>query len=33
MRTEIAINVCKKNIEDVNETIDRKKQIKIVTDK
>lgn len=33
LRTEVAINVCKKNIEELDDIIDRKKNIKIVTDK
>ncbi len=33
LRTEVALEVCKKNIEDIDDIIDRKKIIKIVTDK
>ena len=33
LRTEVAINVCKKNIEDIDDIIDRKKIVKVVTDK
>lgn len=33
MRTEVAISVCKKNIEDMDDMIDRKKVVKVVTDK
>ena len=33
LRTEVALTVCKKNIEDIDEIIDKKKMIKIVTDK
>lgn len=33
MRTEVAISVCMKNIEDLDDIIDKKKYPKIVTDK
>lgn len=33
LRTEVALSVCKKNIEDVNEVIDKKKFTKTITDK
>lgn len=33
LRTEVAINVCRKNIEDIDDIIDRKKAVKVVTDK
>jgi hypothetical protein len=33
MRTEVAISVCLKNIEDLDEIIDKKKIPKIITDK
>lgn len=33
LRTEVALTVCKKNIEDIDDIIDRKKIIKVVTDK
>lgn len=33
MRTEVAISVCSKNIEELDDIIDKKKQTKIVTDK
>jgi hypothetical protein len=33
LRTEVALSVCRKNIEDVNEVIDKKKTHKIITDK
>lgn len=29
----MALNVCKKNVEDIDDLIDRKKTIKIITDK
>lgn len=33
LRTEVALEVCKKNIEDIDDLIDRKKIVKVVTDK
>lgn len=33
LRTEVALSVCQKNIQDVNETIDKKKVTKTITDK
>lgn len=33
MRTEVAISVCMKNIEDLDDIIDKKKYPKIITDK
>lgn len=33
LRTEVALSVCRKNIEDVNEVIDKKKTHKLITDK
>lgn len=33
MRTEVAISVCFKNIEDLDDIIDKKKMPKIVTEK
>lgn len=33
LRTEVALSVCRKNIEDVNEVIDKKKTHKVITDK
>jgi len=33
MRTEVAVCVCTKNIEDINEIIDKKRVTKVVTDK
>lgn len=33
LRTEVALSVCKKNIEDVNEVIDKKKVHKVITEK
>jgi hypothetical protein len=33
MRTEVAISVCLKNIEDLDDIIDKKKFPKVVTDK
>lgn len=33
MRTEVALSVCMKNIEDLDDIIDKKKYPKIVTDK
>lgn len=31
LRTEVALSVCRKNIEDVNEVIDKKKTHKVIT--
>lgn len=33
MRTQVALQVCKKNIEDIDDIIDKKKIVKVVTDK
>lgn len=33
LRTEVALSVCRKNIEDVNEVIDKKKTYKVITEK
>lgn len=33
LRTEVALSVCRKNIEDVNDVIDKKKTHKVITDK
>lgn len=33
MRTEVAVSVCLKNIEDLDDIIDKKKYPKIITDK
>lgn len=33
LRTEVALTVCKKNIEDIDDIIDKKKTHSVVTDK